>query len=227
MPSTKIPWQAACEKTLKDFTSADALRKWGWGHSVNGLQEPPFDYRYEHTLAVVKLGAWLAPLVNADTEILICAAWLHDCRKRLGSGRENDHIDNHAAEGADAVDGILYATDFPPHKIPMVRHAILHHVGRSLAAPLDPLETACLWDIDKLSKLGAAGLVHFIGINPAFQPLTTSEVLEKGEKWLEVARQIATYMNTAPAKAEATARVEFLQFYYKRLRDEWAYTKSQ
>jgi len=216
MPYTQLQWQSACEQALRDFTRQDALRFWGWGHDVDGQRVPAFDYRFEHTLAVVKLGRWLAPQVNADEDILICAAWLHDCRKRLGQ-RE---ADNHAYDAGNALDGILEGTDFPSHKIPAVRHAILNHIGLSLSEPLEPLETACLWDIDKLSKLGAASLIHFIGIAPAFQPTSTSGVLEKGEKWLELARGIADSMNTAPAKSEAVKRFEFLRNYYKRLRAE-------
>jgi uncharacterized protein len=216
MSSTLRPWQDACENALRGVTNGDALKYWGHGHSRNGALVPPFDYRFEHTLAVVKLGKWLAPQVSADADVLICAAWLHDCKKRYGT-KEND---SHALDAAEALDEILGGTDFPPQKIPAVRHAILNHVGLSLSVPLEPLETACLWDIDKLSKLGAASLVHYIAIGPAFQPYTTVEVLKRGEAWLELAIGTVSSMNTEPAKAEAKARFEFLQDFYRRLRDE-------
>ena len=217
MPTKKLPWQAVCENELLDFSRKDALRFWGWGHGEGAEKAPAFNYRHEHTLAVVKLGKWLAPLVSADWDVIICAAWLHDCKKPLGSKGK----DSHASKAADSLDGILGGTDFPKDKIPAVRHAILHHVGLKLAEPLMPVETACLWDIDKLSKLGAASLVHFIGINSAFQPTTTSDILDKGEKWLDVAHGIVASMNTAPAKAEARSRFELLRRFYMRLRDEW------
>jgi len=115
----------------------------------------------------------------------------------------------------------LEGTDFPRKKIEALRHAILHHVGLSLSEPLEPLETACLWDIDKLSKLGVASLVHFIGIAPGFAPVTTSHILEMGEKWLGLAKGIVESMNTTPAKTEAAKRYDFLLDYYKRLGTEW------
>jgi len=217
IPERPFPWRAACERALADFTTNDSLRFWGWGHDVGGVRVPAFDYRFEHTLAVVKLAGWLAPQVGADPDVLTCAAWLHDCRKKLG----DKGPDSHAQDAAAALDGILEGTDFPRHKIEAVRHAILHHVGLSLTVPLEPIETACLWDIDKLSKLGVASLIHFIGIAPGFQPVTTSTVLEKGEKWLELAKGIVGSMNTPPAKAEAAARYIFLMDYYKRLALEW------
>jgi uncharacterized protein len=219
---TRAPakWQAACEKDLSDFTRQDALRFWGAWHLEKGEKAPPFDYRLEHTLAVVALGKWLGPQVGADMDVLLCAAWLHDCRKRLGSKNTNDQKDRHALDAAEALDGILDGTDFPQHKIPHVRHAILHHVGLSLDGPLEPLETACLWDIDKLSKLGAASLVHFLCISPGFQRATTLRALKMGEEWLGTAQAAASSMNTAPARAEAAARLEFLRSFYSRLRDE-------
>ena len=214
-------WQAACESELQGFTRQDALRFWGAWHMEGETKAPPFDYRFEHTLAVVRLGEWLGPQVGADMDVLLCAAWLHDCRKILGSKKNDGEKDSHATDAAEAVAGILEGTDFPPDKIPAVRHAILHHVGLSLDAPLDPLETACLWDIDKLSKLGAASLVHFLCISPGFQPASTSKTLQMGEKWLGMAQRIACSMNTAPAKAEAAARLDFLRSFYGRLKREW------
>jgi uncharacterized protein len=214
--SAPTPWRAACERALVGFTQEDALRFWGRGHCAGETKVPPFDYRYEHTLAVVGLTKWLAPLVKADIDVLTCSAWLHDCRKKLGNAGQ----DTHAADAADALDGILEGTDFPRRKIEAVRHAILHHVGLSLESPLAPLETACLWDIDKLSKLGAASLVHFIGIAPGFGPLATSNVLERGEKWLELAKGTVESMNTHPAMVEAEARYVFLRTFYGRLKAE-------
>jgi len=86
------------------------------------------------------------------------------------------------------VPGILEGTDFPPGKIPAVRHAIEHHVGLRLTRRLEPVETACLWDADKLSKLGAASLVHYNCIAAGFRPADTAGILERGLLWLELAR---------------------------------------
>ncbi|HEX9082126.1 MAG TPA: hypothetical protein VF768_07595, partial [Holophagaceae bacterium] len=120
------------------------------------------------------------------------------------------------------VDAILAGTDFPPEKIPAVRHAIERHVGLRLAKRLDPLETACLWDCDKLSKIGAASLIHFGCISGAFQPVTTADILRRGEAWLPLARGIVESLNTEPAQAEGRRRLAFLEAHYAQLRREWA-----
>lgn len=213
------PWRKACETALRTHTEADAISMWGFAHAAPEGPRPVFDYRYEHTLAVVKLSRWLCPQVGADAEVVECAAWLHDVRKRSKGGRGGK--DGHALESSAAVEGILAGTDFPPAKLAAVRHAIEHHVGLRLSKPLQPLDTAALWDCDKLSKLGAASLVHFACVGGAHQPLTTGEVLRRGEAWLPLAEGIAASMNTAPARQEAQRRLGFLRQHYAQLRREW------
>ncbi len=212
-------WRETCEQSLRAFTGADAQRFWQRSHATGSAPEAPFDYRFEHTLAVVKLARWLAPQIGADLEATECAAWLHDCRKRLKEPQERDH---HAQEASAAVPEILAGTDFPSAKIPLVQVAIERHVGLRLTRILEPVEAACLWDADKLSKLGAASVVHFMGISPAFQPVTTSDVLARGLRWLELASGIVESMNTEPAREEARRRYVFLERHYLQLAREWA-----
>ena len=213
-----MSWRQACEEALRAHTRPDSIRFWTVAHATPEGERPPFDYRFEHTLAVVKIARWLAPLAGADPEVVECAAWLHDCRKRLNHAAGKD---THARDASEAVAGILAGTDFPPDKIPAVRYAIERHVGLKLAQKLTPVEAACLWDADKLSKIGAASLVHFVAVNPGFGPVDTASILAKGEKWLDLARTITASMNTDPARLEAQRRLAFLVAHYQQLRREW------
>jgi len=230
------PWRERCEQTLRVQTRADANRFWGLARADLGpgttsdgtdgagegrevIAAPPFDYRFEHTLAVVKLARWLAPMAQADPEVVECAAWLHDCRKALAEPRARDH---HARDASEAVAGILAGSDFPAAKVPAVRHAIEHHVGLELTHRLEPVATACLWDCDKLSKLGAASLVHYGCIAPAFRPVDTAGILDRGLAWLELARGIVRSMNTQAGREEAERRLAFLETHYGQLRREWS-----
>jgi uncharacterized protein len=188
-------------------------------HETENGPRPIFDYRFEHTLATVKLARWLAEQTGADAEVLECAAWLHDCAKHFKRAKGQD---THALDASALVEGILEGTDFPLEKIPAVRHAIEHHVGLHLGTTLEPLETACLWDADKLSKIGAVSLVHFGCISGAFQPVDTSYILEAGERWLKLAKGIVASMNTEPAKREAALRLAFIEHHYQQLRREWS-----
>lgn len=213
-----VPWREACEAELRRFSDADALRFWRVGHDTADGPRPVFNYRLEHTLGVVKAARWLCPLVQADLEVVECAAWLHDVRKRLKDPRSKD---THAQDASADVAGILADTDYPADKIPQVRRAIDQHVGLKLARRLEPLESACLWDADKLSKLGAASLLHHGCISGAFQPITTGEILERGRAWLALCEGIVASMNTEPARVEATRRLDFLKAHYAQLAREW------
>ncbi len=213
------PWRIACEQALRGFSEADAIRFWGIGHEVEGSYRPIFNYRFEHTYAAVLLARWLAPATGADLEVVECAAWLHDVAKRL---KDPHAKDTHAKDASAQVRGVLAGTDFPPEKIPAVCHAIECHVGLKLTKRLEPLETACLWDCDKLSKIGAASLVHFSCISGAFQPVTTAEILRRGAAWLPLARTITESFNTEPAREEGRRRLAFIEAHYAQLRREWS-----
>ena len=212
------PWREACEAELRRTSDADALRFWRVGHDTPDGPRPIFNYRYEHTYAAVLLARWLAPATGADLEVVECAAWLHDVAKRLKDPAAHD---SHAREASARVPEILAGTDFPAAKVPAVRHAIDHHVGLRLTRRLEPLETACLWDCDKLSKIGAASLIHFGCISGAFQPISTAEILHRGEAWLVLARGIVESFNTEAAQAEGARRLAFLEQHYAQLRREW------
>lgn len=132
------PWRTACERALRAIrkrmpSPPGALP----AHTPEGPRAV-FDYRYEHTLAVVKLSRWLAPQAGADPEVVECGAWLHDVRKRMKDRQGKDH---HAQEASAAVPGILAGTDFPAAKIAAVSsNAIEHHVGLRLTRPLEPVD---------------------------------------------------------------------------------------
>ncbi|MBI1752727.1 MAG: HD domain-containing protein [Acidobacteria bacterium] len=213
------PWRMACELTLRRFSDADSIRFWGIGHEVEGAYQPIFNYRFEHTYAAVLLARWLAPATGADLDVVECAAWLHDVAKRL---KDLQGKDTHAQDASAKVEDILAGTDFPSSKIAAVRHAIEHHVGLKLTKRLEPLETACLWDCDKLSKIGAASLIHFGCISGAFQPISTGEILKRGEAWLDLARTITACFNTEPAREEGRRRLAFIEAHYAQLRREWS-----
>ena len=213
------PWRIACEQALKRFSDADAIRFWGIGHEVDGAYRPIFNYRFEHSYAAVLLARWLAPATGADLEVVECAAWLHDVAKRL---KDPHSKDTHAQDASAQVSELLEGTDFPAAKIPAVRHAIECHVGLKLTRRLEPLEAACLWDCDKLSKIGAASLIHFSCISGAFQPITTEDILQRGEAWLSLARSIVVCLNTPPAQEEGRRRLAFIEAHYAQLRREWS-----
>ncbi len=162
----------------------------------------PFDHRWEHVQTVVRLADWLAAATGADPEVVTAAAWLHDICK----GQPN-----HGAVGAKEAKKLLERTDFPPAKIGAVVDAISRHVGLYRppdASPMEPLETAVLWDADKLSKLGIQGLAYTLSTNY----LRGLDLVQRRRDMAEFTRSVlsrtAASMNTAPARTLAASRYE-------------------
>ena len=160
----------------------------------------PFSYRWEHVQEVVRLACWLAEQLAADSEVVEAAAWLHDVCK----GQPK-----HALAGAAEAEHFLPTTDFPAAKIPAVLAAIREHEGlyrKVNASPLEPLETAILWDADKLSKLGVQALAFSLS-TVYHAGLTLRQRRENMLDFLEnsLSRTVES-MNTKPARRAAKQR---------------------
>lgn len=186
-------------------TIAEAERRFG-------TDEPVFNYRWEHVVAVHTLAMKLAGLTGADQEIVEAAAWLHDVAKETG--------DDHPQEGAAFARDFLAETDFPPDKIESVAEVIEAHMGLWRDEPLDNLESQVLWDADKLTKLGLTAAFHWLGLRMAKGlPSTTRSLLEMGEdaEWQE---KTVDSMHSEPARRAAAARLAAFDQLWEELEAE-------
>lgn len=93
----------------------------------NECKKPTSKYGYEpfvhHFIPMVKYAKKLANKLNADKEVVLIAAWLHD----IGSiiyGRKNHHI-----TGAKIAREKLKKLKYPFEKINLVSKCILNHRG--------------------------------------------------------------------------------------------------
>lgn len=201
MPKARIKktlpdWRQVCRQQAETQAAAEARKAW----KVSSNKAIPFSHRWEHVQAVVGLALWLARQVGADAEVVEAAAWLHDIRKGAA---------NHGASGAREAKRLLQQTDFPPEKLPAVVDAIGRHVGLYRppgALPLVPLETAVLWDADKLTKLGVQALAYSLSMS-FMRGLTLPQ---RRSNMLEFTQTVLAHtvrsMNTPPAQQEAAAR---------------------
>jgi uncharacterized protein len=194
-------WRAVVMAAAKEQAAQEGRHMW---HRYLGQMdegEPlPFDYRFEHVAQVTALALRLGRILDADLEIIEAAGWLHDVRKEEPS---------HGMTGAEAAREILAGTDFPSVKIDAVAEAIRRHVGlyrEPGAPPLEPVESAILWDADKLTKLGAQSILI---------SLSTPHVFGKNmvERWRYVAEfadqvlgRTVESMNTTPGRKMAERR---------------------
>ena len=109
-------------------------------------QTPYGCHGYEHTEHVIQTCKVLGKALNADMDILIPAAILHDI------GRGND---NHAYYGAQMARDILIKQGYP--KIDEIVHAIEVH-SFSAGGEAKTIEAKILSDADKLDAMGALGI---------------------------------------------------------------------
>ena len=199
------PWREHLPRIAFEATLEEAKERWDSGNL-------PANYRWEHVQAVVRLGRQLARLTGADGEVVEAAAWLHDIRKK---GRN----DNHGAEGAEAARQILVTTDFPGDKIDLVSDAIYKHVGLYKDEIIEPLEAAVLWDADKLSKLGAASILHFFIYWMSKGDETVAQLVEHA-RTIEWQEKTVESFNTKPAMLAGKKRLAFQQAFWNQLLQE-------
>lgn len=197
-------WQTAVQTVMKQATEQEKTRRY------EGIAS--FNYRWEHVQAVVKLALKLADLTGADRDIIEAAAWLHDIRKDAG--------DFHPREGATFARQFLPTTNFPKEKIEAVARAIEDHMGLFLEKPLTNLESAVLWDADKLTKIGLTGGLHRLAGKLAGSKERTMKGLMQKELQNDWLSKTVASMHTEPAKQAAQARLESYQQLWQILEQE-------
>ena len=101
-----------------------------------------------HITEVAANARRLAPLFDADPEIVEIAAWLHD----YASVKDAALYEEHHVHGPIEAERLLRRYDYPPEKIAAVGHAIAAHRA---SVPLErrSSEAVCLANADALAHL--------------------------------------------------------------------------
>ena len=118
---------------------------------------------FGHIRRVYRLCEQIGPLENADMEILLSAALLHDAQGgHPGEGKRKDHH-IHSAHFAKTV---LEQDNWQAERIAAVQHCIRAHRFRNQELP-QTIEAKVLFDADKIDVIGAVGVVRALAY--AFQ----------------------------------------------------------
>ncbi len=200
---------------LKEKTEREAAALWKL--SGGGV---PFDYRYEHVLAVVKHGKFLQRYEGGNLKVIVAACYLHDIGKSffVKEGK-NKH---HGFKSSKIARGILKDIgDFTDEEIDKVCSAIENHVGLFKDERKRCLEGKILWDADKLTKVGALSLAHSLAIAGAFGGIDTEGIVERGKKWAALVPDIVEGFHTETAKRIAKQRANVLLSFYRSLEEEF------
>lgn len=118
------------------------------------LPDPSHDYL--HVLRVVKTAEKLARLENANLDVVLPAAYLHDVVLVSKSDPRRSIASRLSAEEATVF---LRSIGYPQELIPQIAHAVEAH-SFSANIPAQTLEARVVQDADRLDGLGAIGIAR-------------------------------------------------------------------
>jgi uncharacterized protein len=203
-------WETRFEKFVAKVSQADAA------HDL------------AHVYRVVANAERLAALEHARLEIVLPAAWLHDCRV-LPKGTPLRHTAS--ALAARAAGDFLRDRGYTAELIPAIEHAI---EAPSFSARVTPRtrEAMVVQDADRLDALGAIGIARCLTLGGAMgralydphelfpetrTPDDADNVLD--HFYLKLLR-LADTMTTTAGRAEARRRTAFMHEYLRQLGQE-------
>lgn len=179
----------------------------------------------EHIERVVVSAKKFALAENADLDIVVAAAWLHDCVSvRKDSPLRSKASQLAAQKAAEFLSGLGRSESF----IADVCHAIEAH---SFSAGITPtsLEAQIVQDADRIDALGAIGIARCILVSASLNadlycpqdPLCLRREPDDSNYCIDHFHtklfKIAKTLNTDSARKEAEARVQFMQQFLSQL----------
>jgi uncharacterized protein len=181
-----------------------------------------------HIQRVVANARFLAVEENAQLEVIIPAAWLHDCVTVPKNDRDRSQASRLAAEKAGQF---LQESAFPAEYIPAIVHAITAH---SFTARVEPetLEARVVQDADRLDAIGAIGIARCFVVGGAlgtrlydpFEPFPQSRPADDSANVIDhfyvKLLTLARTMKTNAGREEALRRTAFMVQYLDQLRQE-------
>ena len=181
-----------------------------------------------HLERVVATAARLADEEGARLDIVMPAAWLHDCVHVAKDSPERARASRLAAEHALQF---LQDAGYPPACLPDIRHAIEAHSFSAGIAPRT-VEAKVVQDADRLDALGAIGLARCIAVGAALgRPLyeledpfcrsrTPDDRGASLDHFYAKLLKLADTMQTRAGRREAERRTEFLRAFIAQLETE-------
>lgn len=182
----------------------------------------------EHIRRVVTNARRLTEAEGADWQVVMPAAWLHDCVVVPKSSPERKQASRLAAKRA--VEW-LTEHDWPNGKLDEIAHAIEAHSFSAGIETRTP-EARVLQDADRLDALGAVGLARTLMLGAEMKrefyhpadPFCANREPDDSVYTLDhVYQKLLTLegtMKTAAGKREAVRRTEFLRDFLREMADE-------
>jgi len=181
-----------------------------------------------HLKRVVATARRLADAEDARLDVVVPAAWLHDCVVIPKDDSRRRAASTLAAERASAF---LTEEEYPGDRIQPIQHAIAAH---SYSGPISPetVEAEVVQDADRLDALGAIGIARCFTVSGALDhalydpadPFCETRPPDDDtyalDHFFAKLLQLPETMQTEAGRIEADRRAEFMRSYLDTLRDE-------
>jgi uncharacterized protein len=182
----------------------------------------------EHIRRVVRNARAIAAAEGGLLEVVIPAAWLHDCIVLPKDSGERASASRLAAEAATAF---LKEIGYPAEYLPGIAHAIEAH-SFSAHIPPETLEARIVQDADRLDAIGAVGIARCLMLGGAMgkplynveEPLPQVRAPDESQyvvdHFYEKLLRLAEMMMTETGRREAARRTAFMRAYLAQLDHE-------
>ncbi|MEM6784309.1 MAG: HD domain-containing protein [Bacteroidota bacterium] len=181
-----------------------------------------------HIRRVVATATHLAEAEGARLDVVLPAAWLHDC---VAVAKDDPRRKQASRLAADAAVAFLRDVGYPTTPLPAIAHAIAAH-SFSAGLPPETLEAKVVQDADRIDAIGAIGIARAwlvggaLGLPLAHEddPFADHRPLDDRtvalDHYFVKLLRLADTMQTEAGRAEAARRTTYLQAYLDRLRAE-------
>ncbi len=181
-----------------------------------------------HVKRVIALAKTLALKENAALEIVIPAAYLHDC---VYISKADQRRSQASRISADKAIELLKEWKYPEKYFAKIHHAILAHSFSAKIAP-DTIEAKVVQDADRLDAMGAIGIFRCfafsgLALRPLYSfddPFCKTRNPDDSSNTLDHFYTKLLYLNnqlnTSAAKTEGTKRLKTMKFFLESLESE-------
>ncbi|WP_299665236.1 HD domain-containing protein [uncultured Psychromonas sp.] len=178
-----------------------------------------------HVERVVKLATLIAKKEKAELNVVLPAAWLHDC---VSYPKNHPLRSQSSLHAADKAIQFLSSIEYPKQYLDAIHHAIAAH-SYSGGLIANTLEAKIVQDADRLDAIGAIGIARCIQVSSQLKrPLYAPEDAFSEQRTLDDQRftldhfytkllKLASLMHTQTAQDIAAQRTQFMESYLQQL----------
>jgi uncharacterized protein len=181
-----------------------------------------------HLARVVSMAQRLAALEDADIDVVLPAAWLHDCVHVPVTSPDRPRA---SVMAGDTAVEFLRGIGYPASTLDAIHHAIAAHSFSAKIAPTT-VEAQVVQDADRLDAIGAIGIARCLMLggqlgrvlydadDPFAEHRPPDDRVSSIDHFYTKLLGLAGTMQTKAGRAEAQVRTAFMRAWLDQLRRE-------